>query len=209
MVGIAGILINRGVTDQVQHAIRYDVKLEDNADDLRVAILDVRHYHRDLLFNDPAPQRIAAWEGRYAEMLAQIEKLDTLYRAGLRTEGLPSTSELRDLAEAYYAAFRPAIDGYDPARRVAFQQAADANLWRLDHLESHAERLDKAGEQRASAAFLAVDAAVTTGTLVLVGVVVGLGLVAMALVAAVAAMIRQQRRLIVAQEAAVAAAGVA
>lgn len=204
VVGIAGIVINRGITDQVQQAVQYDVELEDNADDLRVAILDVRNSHRDLLFNDPAPQRIEAWEARYSEMQAQIDELDALYRSGLRTDGLPSTAELRELAEAYYADFRPAIDAYDATRPVDFQLAAEANLWRLDELQRHAERLDKAGEERAAAAFLAIDAAVGTGTLVLVGVVVGLGLVGLALAASSVTMIRQQRRLVVAQAAAAA-----
>lgn len=203
-VGIAGIVINRGVTDIVTEAINYDVELEDNADDLRVAILEVRHFHRDLLFNDPAPQRVQAWEERYREMVAQIEELDALYRSGLDTGGLPSTAELRDLADAYYAAFRPEIDAYDPTNPIAFQQAADANLVLLGRLEVLAARLDKMGEERAAIAFMAVDEAVGTGTLVLVGLLFGLGIAGLALAGAVFAMIQQQRRLIAAQQAAAA-----
>jgi signal transduction histidine kinase len=203
-VGVAGIIINRGVTGIVDEAISFDVELEDNADDLRVAILDVRHYHRDLLFNDPARQRVEAWEGRYRELLAQIDELEALYQSGLRTDGLPTTADLRQIAEDYYAAFRPEIDTYDPADPVAFQQAADASLQQLERLEGLAERLDKAGEERAAVAFSAVDGAVSTGSLVLVGLIIGLGVVALGLAAAVFTMIRQQRRLIVAEQAAVA-----
>jgi hypothetical protein len=116
-VGVAGIVVNRGVTGIVEQAIRYDVELEDNADDLRVAILDVRHYHRDLLFNDPAPQRVDAWDLRYQQMLAEIDELELLYQSGLRTDDLPATAVLRDLALAYYADFRPEIGGACRATR--------------------------------------------------------------------------------------------
>ena len=204
VVGIAGILINRGVTDVVEEAINHDVELEDNADDLRVAILDVRHFHRDLLFNDPAPQRVQAWEDRYREMLAQIEELDALYQSGLDTGGLPSTAELRELAHAYYSDFRPEIDSYNPQDPLDFQQAADANLVLLQRLEGLAERLDKAGEERATAAFTAIDEAVGTGLLMLVGLVVGLGIAGLALAGSVLAMIGQQRRLIAAEQTAAA-----
>lgn len=155
-----------------------------------------------MLFNDPAPQRVAAWEVRHREMLAQIDELDALYRSGLRTDDLPSTAEMRGIADAYYTAFRPEIDAYSPATEVAFQQAADENLWQLERLEGLAERLDKMGEQRAAAAFRAIDEAIDTGTLVLIGLIVGLGLVGLALAAAVFGMMRQQRALIAAEQAA-------
>jgi signal transduction histidine kinase len=200
VIGIAGILINRGVTEIVEQAIRFDVELEDNADDLRVAILDVRHYHRDLLFNDPAPQRVEEWEQRYREMVAQIEELDALYRSGLGTADLPSTAELRDVAEAYYAEFRPEVDAYDPDDPVRFQQAADANLWPLQRLQTFAEQLDMSGEERAANAFADVEAAVATGTLALVGVLIGLGIVGLALAASVFGIIQQQRRLIAGEQ---------
>src|SRR5688500_17529152 len=42
VAGFAGLAFNRTVHATTQHALRYDIELQDDADDLRVAILDVR-----------------------------------------------------------------------------------------------------------------------------------------------------------------------
>ena len=78
VVGVVGILINRNIHQTVEHAIAFNIELEDRGDDLRVAILDVRHYHRDLLLNNPSVPRIEAWQGRYAVLLNEIDALDAL-----------------------------------------------------------------------------------------------------------------------------------
>ncbi|MGH2455580.1 MAG: hypothetical protein ACRDHD_04920 [Candidatus Limnocylindria bacterium] len=78
VIGAAGIFINRGITDLVAEAVSYDVELEDNADDLRVSVLDVRHYHRDLLFNNPSPPRVREWEARFAALVAELDELAEL-----------------------------------------------------------------------------------------------------------------------------------
>ena len=41
--GFVGLAFNRTVHDTTDGALRYDVALHDAADDLRLAILDVRH----------------------------------------------------------------------------------------------------------------------------------------------------------------------
>jgi hypothetical protein len=43
------------VTEQ---ALNYDVELEDEGDDLRVAVLEVRHYHRNIFFGGPSRTQI-------------------------------------------------------------------------------------------------------------------------------------------------------
>ncbi|MBA2631873.1 MAG: HAMP domain-containing histidine kinase [Chloroflexi bacterium] len=204
IIGIVGIVINRSVQEVVDRAIAFDVELEDNADDLRVAALDVRHYHRDMIFSAPLAPRVEAWEKRYRALLAEIDELEALMATGVERAGLPTTDELRSLAEGYYADFRPAIDAYDPDDRTAFDVASDAGLAQLNALENLAAAIDKEGEDRAADAFTAIDEAVATGTWALVAVIVGLGAVGGALGLAALRMIGGSHRLVAAQQAAAA-----
>ena len=61
VIGVVGVVINGNIHQTVERAINFDVELEDRGDDLRVAILEVRHYHRDLLLNNPDATRVGLW----------------------------------------------------------------------------------------------------------------------------------------------------
>jgi two-component system sensor histidine kinase VicK len=52
---LVALAITRNVQQITENVLEQDVKLEDVGDDLRVAVLDVRHYYRDLLFNGVTP----------------------------------------------------------------------------------------------------------------------------------------------------------
>ena len=56
-IGIVGLIVNARIGQVVDESIRYDIEFEDEADDLRVAILDLDAYHRLILLNDPSPLR--------------------------------------------------------------------------------------------------------------------------------------------------------
>lgn len=204
IVGVVGIIINRGVEQVVDRAIQFDIELEDNADDLRVAVLEVRHYHRDMLFPSPLLANVDTWEDRYEELLAQIDELAALVDSGLDRSGLPSVSGLREAAETYYEEFRPAVYSYDPNDDLEFVNASDEGLARLNAIETVAAAIDQAGETRAAASFEAIDDAVHTGTLALIAVIIGLGVIGAALGFAVVRMIEDSRRLVLAEQAVVA-----
>ena len=53
IAGVVGLLLNRSVDRVTEQALTYDVELEDEGDDLRVAVLEVRHYHRNITFGGP------------------------------------------------------------------------------------------------------------------------------------------------------------
>ena len=53
LAGTLGLVLNLQVAGVTRAALEYDVALEDLADDLRVAVLDMRHYHRNLAFFGP------------------------------------------------------------------------------------------------------------------------------------------------------------
>ncbi|HEX2221608.1 MAG TPA: ATP-binding protein [Candidatus Limnocylindria bacterium] len=205
VVGVVGIVVNRSVHDIVERAVTYDIELEDNADDLRVAVLDVRHYHRNMLFDDlteaVVAQRAGSWEERYEELQRQLDELAELY-GGLDPTGLPSIAELQDAAQRYHDHFAPAVSEFDADRVTAFQNASDRALEELSRLESLAADIDVAGERRAASAFAEIDAATTTGIVALLVLVVGIGAVGGGLGVAVLRMLREQRRVAAAEHAA-------
>ena len=201
VVGVVGILINRNIHQTVEHAIAFNIELEDRGDDLRVAILDVRHYHRDLLLNNPSVPRIEAWQGRYAVLLNEIDALDALLQQSPPDPDLPEVGQLRAMAEEYYAEFSE-VDGAE--NDAEFIAVAEELLPSIDAMEAIAESVDTEGERRAEAAFIEIDEASSTGTLILVAVMIGLGAVGGVLAVAVLRLVRDQRRLVVIEQAAVA-----
>ena len=191
LIGAVGIAINRGITGQVDEALAYDVELEDNADDLRVSVLDVRHYHRDLLFNDPTPARVREWEERYRAMLAEIDELAEL---GVREPTAPQPAEMRRVAEEYFAAFRPAVDLFE-SDPLLFEAASLEGLERIDRLNEDAARLDQLGEELAAAALRDIEDASGNASLVLLTVLAGLVAVGALLGLVVLRLVENTRRL--------------
>jgi two-component system sensor histidine kinase VicK len=206
IVGVLGIVVNLTVHDIVQRSIAFDVELEDNADDLRVAVLDVRHYHRNMLFDRLTEPVIASraeiWREHYQELEAQIAELADLYR-GVDAVGLPRIDELHAAATRYYELFNPAVERFDAEREAPFVNASDRALQELVVLEEMATAIDRAGEQRAAQAFASIERATITGILALAALLVGLGGVGGALAVAVLRMLREQRRVAAAQQVAV------
>jgi two-component system, OmpR family, sensor histidine kinase VicK len=191
LIGAVGIAINRGITGQVDDALAYDVELEDNADDLRVSVLDVRHYHRDLLFNNPTPARVREWEERYRAMLAEIDELAEL---GVRDAAAPQPGEMRRVAEEYFAAFQPAIDVFE-SDPLLFEAASLEGLERIDRLNEDAAQLDQLGEELAAAALRDIEDASGNASLVLLTVLAGLVAVGALLGLVVIRLVEDMRRL--------------
>jgi two-component system sensor histidine kinase VicK len=206
IVGVLGIVVNLTVHDIVQRSIAFDVELEDKADDLRVAVLDVRHYHRNMLFDRLTEPVIASraeiWRERYRALQGQITELAELYR-GMDADDLPRIDELQTAAERYYQLFNPAVERFDSEQETTFVNASDRALLELVALEEMATSIDRAGEQRAAQAFASIERATITGMLALAALLVGLGGVGGALAVAVLRMLREQRRVAAAQQVAV------
>ncbi|MGH3089130.1 MAG: hypothetical protein ACRDSJ_17675, partial [Rubrobacteraceae bacterium] len=76
LVGVAGFVVNRDIAQAANQALRYDVELEDNGDDLRVAVLDVRHYQRNMAFGGPSRAGIASFENAYDLMMSELDELE-------------------------------------------------------------------------------------------------------------------------------------
>jgi signal transduction histidine kinase len=203
VIGVAGVVINRNIHTTVEDAIAHDIELEDRGDDLRVAILEVRHYHRDLLLDNPSPTRVEQWQARYRVLIDEIDAVESVITRHPAAGELPDVDELRAQAEAYYSDFEAAVrDEIDDL--AGFRRVAEDLLPPLESMEIVAIAIDQAGEERAAAAFSAIDNASNTGTLILLAVILGLGAMGGVLAFAVLRLVQEQRRLVTVEQAVVA-----
>ena len=211
-IGVVGLAVNASVAQVVDEALRYDIEMEDEADDLRVASLDLQAYHRLILLTDPTPLRAEQLGERHALLLDELDELEALEELGaldvLLDRGAARPDELRELAHAYYDDFRPALDAYLDRRLsdAEFEEASDRGLSRLEELERDAIELDNLGDVRGDAAIASIEQATATGFVVLAAVIVGLSLVAGLVALGGVLMVREGRRLLAAQEMATAEA---
>lgn len=200
LTGVAGLATNRNVHDITQRALDIDVNLEDEADDLRAAILDMRHFHRDLVFDGPnVSSTLQNLNTAYMELQEQLDDY-----AEINLEPIPdivTASEMRAMADTYWRDFQAAISLYetDPA---GFDAASTEGLDRLNEMERAAEALDRLGERRSEASLANVDEANSQARNILLSVLGGLVLVGATLVWVTIRVIAQFRKLYDSQQAA-------
>jgi signal transduction histidine kinase len=167
------------------------VDLEDEGDDLRAAVLDMRHYHRNLYFAGPSEERIREFEAAYSRLEEEITELE---RLGVRDPSAPQPEDIREMSNDYYDGFRPAIALYEEDR-AAFERASDEGLDRIDKLNRIAEELDELGEQRWEKALTEVDNVTRTASLALLAVIFGLLLAGAVLAYTAVRIVNELRRL--------------
>jgi two-component system, OmpR family, sensor histidine kinase VicK len=199
IAGIVGLLLNRNVERVTNEALRYDVQLEDEGDDLRAAVLDLRHYHRNIYFGGPSRIQIDNFENAYAQLEEEIGELEAI---GVRDPDAPQPEEIRRMAEEYYAGFRPAIKlyGTGPEPSEKFEEASDHGLVRIDEMAQAGADLDELGEQLSEDSLAKVDRATITARVVLLAVVFGLLLVGAGLAYATVRVVNELRRLYAEQQ---------
>jgi two-component system, OmpR family, sensor histidine kinase VicK len=191
IAGVVGFSLNRNVERVTDEALRYDVQLEDEGDDLRAAVLDLRHYHRNIYFGGPSRTQIDNFESAYAQLEEEIRELEDI---GVRDPDAPQPDEIRRIAEEYYAGFRPAIGLYEEDR-AAFEDASDRGLVRIDEMAQAGEDLDELGEQLSEESLGEVERATTTARMVLLAVIFGLLLVGAGLAYVTVRVVDELRRL--------------
>ena len=201
LVGVVGLAVNGRVEEVTDKALGYDVEIEDHGDDLRVAVLDMRHYHRNLAFVGESRGGIRAFEGAYERLLQEIDELEEI---GVREQDVAQPEEMRRDAEAYYDVFRPSVDLRD-SEPEAFTDASDRGLEMLGGLENQAQEIDRLGEELSEESLGAVDRANANARLLLIAVMIGLFLIGAALAYAVVRVVGELRRLYAGQREAAAA----
>ena len=199
IAGIVGFVLNRNVEQVTDEALRYDVQLEDEGDDLRVAVLDLRHYHRNIYFGGPSRTQIDNFENAYAQLEEEIRELEEI---GVRDPDAPQPDEIRRMAEEYYASFRPAIENYGPGPEpsAAFEDASDHGLVRIDEMAQAGEDLDELGERLSEQSLGEVERATRTARAVLLVVILGLLLVGAGLAYVTVRVVNELRRLYAGQQ---------
>ena len=194
-IGIVGLVVNARIGQVVEDTLAYDIELEDEADDLRVAILDLDGYHRLILLSEPSTLRAEQLDEHYAALVEEIEELAAIGRI---PSDAPQPARLREAATSYYQDFRPILDAFlaGTASRAAFDDASDRGLAQLSDLEQAAIELDRIGEALAEAAFVSIEDERRTGFLVLGGVILGLGVLAVLVGIGAVLLVREGRRLL-------------
>jgi signal transduction histidine kinase len=195
LASIVAIAITIVVGEVTGRALRNDVELEDEGDDLLATVLEVRHYQRNLLFTGPTRTGVADFD---AALDALHEELDELADLEIVSPELAQAEEIRELVAAYEASYRPAIDLYD-TDRAAFDEANDHGLEGLAEIQAEAVRLEEHGEELAESAFRSIEDTTSVATLALVLVLAGVGIAGIALSLAAVRVLREQRDLYVAQ----------
>ena len=199
IAGLVGLLLNRNVETVTNEALRYDVQLEDEGDDLRAAVLDLRHYHRNIHFGGPWRANIENFENAYAQLEEEIRELEAI---GVRDPDAPQPEEIRAMAEEYYEGFRPAIELYGPGPvpSKAFEEVSDRGLVRIDEMAQAGTELDELGEQLSEESLAEVDRATRTARVVLLTVICGLLLVGAGLAYATVRVVDELRKLYAEQQ---------
>jgi two-component system, OmpR family, sensor histidine kinase VicK len=191
MAGLVGLVSNRSVANVTNDVLRYDVDLEDEGDDLRAAVLDMRHYHRNILFAGPTETNVDNYEDAYSRLQEEVTELE---RLGVREPSAPQPEDIRAMADDYYADFRPAVALYEEDK-AAFDRASKEGLDRLDRMNRMAEELDEVGEQRWEEALTEVGGVTRTASMALLAIIFGLLLAGAVLAYTAVRFVNELRRL--------------
>jgi two-component system, OmpR family, sensor histidine kinase VicK len=189
LVGALELALHERVDSVTDRALQYDIRLEDQGDDLRLAVFNLDLQHRNLALVGPSRKGAADFDKAYDDLQEEIDQMDKI---GVRGSGVPQPDRLREMAKTYYTDFRPAIGLYDSEPK-RFTQASDQGLARLDELEQAAHEIDKLGERRSSIALKSVEEVSSIARVLLITLVGGLILIGAAFAYAAVRMVRQIR----------------
>ncbi|HEX5973701.1 MAG TPA: histidine kinase dimerization/phospho-acceptor domain-containing protein, partial [Rubrobacteraceae bacterium] len=189
LAGALELALHERVDSVTERALQYDIRLEDQGDDLRLAVFNLDLQHRNLALVGPSRKGVDDFDRAYDDLQVEIDKMDEL---GVRGTGVPEPDRLREMAKSYYSDFRPAIALYDSEPK-RFTKASDRGLTRLDELEQAAHEIDKLGEKRASIALKSVEEVSSIARVLLIALVGGLILIGATLAYAAVRMVGQIR----------------
>ena len=191
VAGVLAINENNRVKVITERALSFDIEVEDEASDTQVAVLDLRHIHRNIVFGETSESTIADFDNAYLELEEELGELDGL---GLGAMGVTQPSRIRELAERYYADFRPAIERADDDPG-AFQTASDIGLSRLAAMGGAANEIDNLGDQLADESLARVESATRNEQIILTGLIAGALLIGVTLAVAAGRVLAQLRTL--------------
>ncbi|MBA2693117.1 MAG: HAMP domain-containing histidine kinase [Rubrobacter sp.] len=199
IVGIVGLWLNNNITSAADEALTYDVELEDHGDDMRVAVLEVRHHQRNLYFGeDPTRAGTANFENAFLLLEEEIDEYDDL---DVREGDITTPEEFREMSETYYDDYYPAIGEFArTGDRSEWDYANDVGLARLDQMQEMAGDIDDVGEELSEVSLTRVNEVSRTGSVILAIVIAGLVVAGVILAYSTVRVVNELRRLNVEQE---------
>lgn len=189
IIGALALAINENARVKLltEQALNFDVEVEDEGDDVRIAVLELRHAHRNIALGGASA---AAERDFDIAFDALTEELGELRALDLDQHGLEQPELIGRLAAEYHALFRPAIR-LALADRAAFDAISDQGLGLLSEMDDAAEALDTFGEQLADESLDRVNNSLRTEQAILWGLMVGAAGVAVVLAVAASRILHQ------------------
>ena len=102
VAGVLAINENNRVKDITERALSFDIEVEDEASDVQVAVLDLRHIHRNIVFSGTSESTIDDFDDAYMKLEEELGELESL---GLSAMGVTQPSRIRELARALLRGF--------------------------------------------------------------------------------------------------------
>lgn len=169
IAGLVTIVENNRVNSITERALSFDIEVEDEASDVQVAVLELRHMHRNIVYGGSTAAAVADFDDAFRALQEEMSELE-----GLRLDqiGITQPRQIRDLAERYYADMRPAIDSAETDPRQ-FQTASDIGLTRLEDMGDAANQIDDLGDRLADDSLMRIREALRTEQILLTGLVIG------------------------------------
>jgi signal transduction histidine kinase len=179
-----------------ERMLSIDVAFEDEAEDVHVAVLDLRHEHRNLALIGPTRAGI---QDHAAALAALREELDELQAVGVEDEQLAGVVELRPQVDAYARDIGTALALHATGRN-AYDEAFDVGLARLATWERIARGLDEVATRRSAEALGSLSGFTRSAAVALVAVLVAVLAVGIVLTIVAVRLLRELRRLSAAQQ---------
>lgn len=193
VIGALALAINENtrVKHLTEQALNFDVEVEDEGDDIRIAVLELRHVHRNIALGGASPTSTGDFDAAFADLTEELGELEALQ---LEQHGLAQPQAIRQLAREYHDLFRPIIPDVQ-TNRQAFDIVSARGLELLDQMDNAAEELDTFGEQLADESLGRVNASLRTEQTILWGLMIGAAGVAATLTLAASRVLQQLRTL--------------
>ena len=87
LAGALELALHERVDSVTERALKYDIRLEDQGDDLRLAVFNLDLQHRNLALVGPSRKGVDDFDRAYDDVQVEIDKMDEL---GVRAQGFPS-----------------------------------------------------------------------------------------------------------------------
>jgi signal transduction histidine kinase len=179
-----------------ERMLQVDVAFEDEAEDVHVAVLDLRHEHRNLALIGPTRAGI---EEHSAAVDALREELDELAAVEIDDEQLARVQGLEPEIDVYTRELSAAFDRYT-TDRIAYDDAFDVGLARIASWERVTRDLDAAASERAAAALGRLSDFTRSAAVALIAVLISILIVGVVLTLVAVRLLRELRRLTAAEQ---------